>query len=134
MNIRWKLPDLQYNFYDAWIYDVTLGPRREITVHLELWPEGNNGHVVFQQSSRFKVDVRFGGIVNLDEINAFFTSWVSSQNYRNGLHYLAYDPLQLSKPDSLFLKFQFDRSGTELTIHCKNVTVTRCKQPNAGKE
>jgi hypothetical protein len=118
------VPDFRYDFYDAKIIDAKLGPRREIALHFQMWPEGTRPKgVVFDSARRFHVVVRCGSIMNMKELESFFTSWSTNRNYGNGLHYLRASPE--SKPGHLLIKLQFDRTDDELVIHCGSVTITK---------
>lgn len=105
-----------------------IGPRRELNLSLELWVGNRNGG-----EGKF-VSVRFGGIINFDEVQAFFADSDNSANAHEGLQWLRDDEAKESKPDDLFIRMQFDRTEAEVLIHCKtsqfqiktNYCRTRC--------
>jgi len=63
-----ELPDLKYDFHHALIDSVKIGPRREVTMIIQalLW-EGHRGH------RSPNIYFRCGGIINVDEVTAFFS-------------------------------------------------------------
>jgi len=62
-----KIPGIQHNFYGAIIRKVRIGPRRELHLQVETWPEGSppfgGGDLVMLQ---------FGAISNFAEVQNFF--------------------------------------------------------------
>ncbi len=113
-----ELPNLKHDFYNALVDAADIGPRQELNLSMELW-QGNRS-----RGEGRLVSIRFGGIVNFDEVQAFFTAFQSSANAQEGLHWLRYDVTRKSKPNDLFIKMQFDRTGEEVLIHCKNITIS----------
>ena len=113
-----ELPNLKHDFYNLFVDEVKIGPRQELNLSMELWQDNR-----FRGEGKF-VSIRFGGIVNFDEVQAFFADFHSSANAYEGLHWLRYDETRKSKPGDLFIKMQFDRTGEEVLIHCKNITIS----------
>ncbi len=54
-----------YNFHDGHLIDFSIGPRREISIHVRLDP-------IWNERQERTVIVRFGGIVNMDAVTSFF--------------------------------------------------------------
>lgn len=59
-----KFRSFKHNYHDAQLASFTLGPRRELTLEVDLNP-------VWNKEMR-SVSVRFGGIENYDEVKLFF--------------------------------------------------------------
>lgn len=113
-----ELPDLKHDFYNAIVEEAHLGPRRELKLTLELW-QGNQKRGEGKQAT-----VRFGGIANFEEVESFFKSFDISRSRWEGLHFLGYDLEHKSKPNSLFIRMQFDRTGNEVLIHCRHLSIS----------
>lgn len=60
-----KFRSFRHNFHDGHLASFTLGPRREITLVIDLDP-------VWNKEAPPSVSVRFGGIGNYDEVASFF--------------------------------------------------------------
>ena len=108
-----KLPDLKHDFHHALIDSVKIGPRREVTMTIQalLW-EGSRGY------RSPNIYLRCGGIVNLDEVAAFFSKYPSLE-----VAWLNYAESQKSKPDSLFIELQSERTDDKLIIQCSSINV-----------
>ena len=108
-----NLPDLKHDFHHALIDGVQVGPRREVTMTIEvlLW-EGQSGH----RSSN--IYLRCGGIVNFDEVKAFFSMCPSLE-----VAWLDYAKSQKSKPGNLFVELQAERTDDKLIIQCSSLSV-----------
>jgi hypothetical protein len=121
-----NLPELHYNFYNASIHSVALGPRHEATLAMELWPQVN-GKLARQwrRGEGEHINIRFGSIDNYTEVMAFFGSWEDNRNRSHGLHYLSYSSEKKSKPGNLFFEFEWDWTGDHFVIHCRNITITQ---------
>lgn len=119
------LPDLEYDFYGAIIHQAKFGPRREVTLTMELWPTASNGQRkrVWSPGDGKKITVRFGGIHNYPEIDGFFSGWEKQIDKWNSLHYLAYAKEKSSKPGNLYFTMEFDRSGDRVMVHCQSITI-----------
>jgi len=59
---RMPLPALSYHFHDAHLDDVTLGPRNEVTLILDLDDP---------RQKQQRIHLRFGGITNFSEVRLF---------------------------------------------------------------
>ena len=64
--------------------------------------------------------VRFGGIVNYDEVQAAFKPRYFKETELNGIEY---DEKQLSKPGSLHLLLSFERIDVIVAIHCSRLII-----------
>jgi hypothetical protein len=109
-----NLPDLKHDFHHALIDSVQVGPRREVTMTIQalLW-EGQSGHL------SPNIYLRCGGIVNFDEVKAFF-------NMRPSLEvaWLDYAKSEKSKPGNLYFELQAERTDDKLIIQCSSLSVT----------
>jgi hypothetical protein len=61
---RVKFRSFQYAYHDGLLASFTLGPRRELTMIIDLNPVWNK--------EKRTISVRLGGIQNFDEITSFF--------------------------------------------------------------
>ncbi len=115
------LPALPYNFNHASIEGVVVGPRREVTLMVSplVWKGQQGFHIP-------AVPVRFGGIVNFEQVSAFFA--ISSHNHTD-LAWIRYDRSQHSKPESLFIELVYERLDAQVVIHCRSVSVTTAEPP-----
>jgi hypothetical protein len=97
------------DYYGAVIREATLGPRRELTLRIELWPAGR---MTFGGGDL--VTLRFGAIVNFAEVQLFFANVPV-----DSLHYLRY----LNKPKSRrqVVEMEFDRTGDSIRIDAGNI-------------
>ena len=119
-----NLPEIPYPFYGAQITDVSIGPRQEITLAIELWPQvGDRLQDIFRQGDGLKISVHFGGIHDFEAVKSFWTKWQANPNHP-GLHYLRYAQDKPSKPGSLFFEIEFDSTGDYLALHCRHITIT----------
>jgi hypothetical protein len=75
------------------------GPRRELTLRIEIWPKGK---AMFGGGDLFKL--RFGAIFNYEEVRRFFMKVPV-----DGLHYLR--ELSESNPHRHVIEMEFDRTG-----------------------
>jgi hypothetical protein len=93
-----KIPGLQHNFSGAIIRKVRIGPRRELNLQVETWPEGRHrfgrGHVV---------TLRFGAISNFAEVQNFF-----AKPPAENLHYMQY--LSESHGRRHVIEMEFDQT------------------------
>ena len=120
-----NLPEIPYEFYGAHVTDISIGPRRELQLSLELWPQANGQlYEFFHRGDGINITVRFGGLYNFEEVKVFWEKWQSSM-VQPGLHYLRYSQIQNSKPGSLFIEAEFDSTGDYVMFHCQHFTVTR---------
>ena len=106
------LPPLVDNLSDALIDQVSVGPRREIT--LSFITVGSNGRFDYNCPVR----VRFGGIKNLVEASGFF----AEKPYGHSeVAWLRYAEQPRSKPGDLFLELVFERVDCSLVLHCSSL-------------
>ena len=120
---RTSLPQLPDHHFNHAIFDsVVLGPRRELTLGLRplVWA-GHQGH------HGPAVTVRFGGIVNIEEVKALFEA---SHHEHSELSHLDYDKQYASKPGDLYLRIEFERVEAQIVIHCHSLTIM---EPNTEK-
>lgn len=103
---------LRYNYHDANLSGIKLGPRREVTLILEL--DDIVGQVIH---------LRFGGIENFDEVNEFFTRILSAQSGHG--HIARVDALnydESTKSTTHKLVFGVELDGFSLMkVRCRNV-------------
>ncbi len=113
-----ELPNLKHDFHHTLIHYVRLGPRREVTMTIQalLW-EGQGG---FRGPNIF---LRFGGIVNFDEVKAFLSKCPSLE-----LAWLDYAESQSSKPGSLFIELQSERTDDKLVIQRSSLNVAESEE------
>jgi hypothetical protein len=104
------LSDSETNYCGAIIQDAKPGPRRELTLRIELWPQGK-----VTSGGGKVVTLRFGAIANYEEVQLFFTK------VRNdGLHYLR--ELSESNPRRHVIEMEFDRGEDRITITAGKVS------------
>jgi hypothetical protein len=91
------------DYYGAVIREATLGPRREITLRIELWLQGQS------TGGGSLVTLRFGAIKNFAEVQQFFAA-VPMET----LHHLRH----VSQPRRRHhvVEMEFDRSGERIWI------------------
>ncbi len=113
-----NIADLQYNFYGAQISNASIGPRREVILDMELWPERNGKQVPsWRRGDGTRIIIRFGGIHNFSEATIFFSTWPENRNANCGLHHLGYDPDRTSRRGDVFVQMAFDSTDDSFTIH-----------------
>ena len=108
-----ELPNLKYEYSHSFISSVSIGPRREATLSIQILVA-----IVGHQPSLDK-SLRFGGIVNFDEVKAFFT-----QHQTLELAYLRYSIAHSSKPGNLFVELHSERTDDKLVIKCSSIQVS----------
>jgi hypothetical protein len=110
--VRESPPWTRYNYDAARILDAKLGPRRELTVRIELWREMSLGRGAI-------VSLRFGAIANYEEVQRFFSHPPFEE-----LHYLRY--LDESNPRRNVVEMEFDRTDDRIKIVAGNVSELAC--------
>lgn len=119
------LDELAEAAYGAKIIGGRIGPRRELTIGLELWPTRSGVRMTtWHPGTGPRISVRFGGISNFDELSAFFAPLLDDREHIDGLHYLRYAKNFAGRPDRFCVGMGFDRSGARIEIHCRTVTVS----------
>ena len=110
---------LPFNFHDAWLITVQLGPRRELTLAMALvlpgWVDDQRAHI------------RFGGITNIHEVRVFFSRVPMSSRpraYEFRVYGLDYDPEEPPRAHRPVFRLTLEYHD-ELTIHCRNVVAWR---------
>lgn len=122
------IPDLQHNFHDASLRQVSLGPRREVTLVCKL-------DLCFNSNASPVMAVRFGGIANYDEVSAFFHPVASTEaghDYIARVDRLDYDEMDGLTSGELRFRLELDGIGV-VKIHCRNVTVTNVENESFDK-
>ena len=109
------VPKLPYNFHDAGIASIMLGPRNEVTLLVGLDdPDLPPHHSVF---------IRFGGITNFSEVNSFLERVPRPKDpeaYWTRIETLEYDTQEHSKHNSLVFKLVLD-DERQILIRCRNI-------------
>ena len=98
------------DFYGAIIREAKLGPRHELSLAIETWP-----HPRQRFGGGEVVRLRFGAIVNYEEVKRFFATTPTES-----LHYLRYS--KKSTPRKHVIEIEFDRSEARVTIIARNVS------------
>jgi hypothetical protein len=108
-----ELPELKYDFTHAQIQNVSVGPRREVSMSIEIleW----NGQFAKRGDL---LSFRCGGINNFGEVDAFF-----KQHPQMEIAYLDYARHQPSKRGKLLIELILERTGEKLIIQCSSVVV-----------
>ncbi len=109
---------LPCEFHDAGLVAVEVGPRREVTLAVALDPVWGTAESI--------VRVRFGGVVNFDEVREFFAALAPVPFpgvFLDSIECLDYDPAEVSRVDRLVLRLELDHGGA-VTIRCRNVTAS----------
>ena len=112
------LPNLKYNFHDAQLDTVKIGPRREITLFVTLYP-------IYYPGAP-QVQVRFGEISNFAAVSKFFnqmTTGVDEEDSLERINALRYDQRKKSTANRLFFYCALDWAG-EIKVHCAKLDVT----------
>ena len=114
------LPDLKHDYCGAIVTGVSCGPRREVTLTLELWPMRDGERInSWSLGEGDKVTVRFGGIENYEEVNRLFGE---GKHESGELHYMRLR--EGSKHGQLIIGMEWDRTDYVLDVRCKNVSVS----------
>jgi hypothetical protein len=117
MNSFQDMPELHQQFHNAQIVDVIYGPRQEFTLtcHRLIW-QGQTGHL-----DKSITSIRFGGVMNLDNIKQFF----DTRPYEISEVYLIdYAKDHISKMGRIFVDVSFERIEARQTIECRNITIS----------
>ena len=116
-----ELPPFENNFNHSVIRELSTGPRREATLllHPLVWV-GDQGHF------GYAIRVRFGGITNVDEVNALFATYLQ---VGGELAWICYDRSRVSKPGCLFFHLECERVEAGVTIQCCNIDVEEVSPP-----
>jgi hypothetical protein len=109
--------EIPYQFHDALLEDFQVGPRREITLKISLYPIFYSGGPT--------VSVHFGGITNFDTVQAYFRKFEkpTPEIGFDRIDTLNYDTKYKSTENKLFFYLQLSGEGS-LKIHCSNFTVS----------
>lgn len=111
------LPSLGHDFNHAPIEQVVVGPRREVTLTISIFPETRPGNPPPPAKT---VRVRFGGIENFDAVAAFFAA---APHEKSELAWLRYAEGRRSKPGCLFFELVFERIDARLVVQCSSLQV-----------
>ncbi|HKV92250.1 MAG TPA: hypothetical protein VJW20_06860 [Candidatus Angelobacter sp.] len=88
------------------VREIKLGPRRELTLAIELWPKGNHAF-----GGGPVITVRFGAISNYEEVKRFFEPLAVPSDLLHYLHYAA-----KPTPGKHVIEMEFDRSEAQIRI------------------
>ncbi len=125
------LPTLKHIYPWATVKSFEVGPRREITLYMKLWRDDVlNRHEHNWKENREPatiVPVRFGGVENLEEVQAFFERVKAeitklSPDAIEPIGVFDYDREHESKINEIYFRVYFDRSGDKIIIRCQSVT------------
>jgi hypothetical protein len=113
---RLALPILVHDFSHAYIDDIAIGPRREVTLKVTvLVRNGTTFHMVEG------INVRFGGIENFAEASSFLAT---QPHHLSELAWLRYATGERSKPGCLYFDLVFERIDAKLVIKCSSLQVS----------
>jgi hypothetical protein len=106
---------LKYEYHDAAVTGVSIGPRREVTLTTRL-----DGRVAGREAV---VNIRFGGIANFPQVGAYFGGVMAgvSESYAGRIDGLGYEEPALPASRGLALRLELDGYGGVLIL-CRNVT------------
>ena len=106
---------LKYEYHDAGVTGVRIGPRREVTLTAKL------DHVVAGRDA--VVNLRFGGIANFSQVEKYFGGVVADvgESYLSRIDELGYDESVPTTSSDLALRLEVDGCGG-VQIRCRNVT------------
>lgn len=116
-------PDIEYELHDSTIVAVSTGPRREVSVTIDLYP-------VFY-ANKPRVQLRFGGIENFDTVHRYVNKLrqESNDDYIGcRIDAFHYDTKKESKSQDYWFFFQTDWCGP-LRIHCSSMSMTELQSP-----
>ena len=108
------------NYRRAIVREATVGPRRELSLAIEIWPEGRH---TFALGDGEIVRLRFGAIVNYEEVRKFFSTVPME-----GLHYLR--EAAESKAGRRVVEMQFNRTEAGIRITAGTISIN-AKKPTA---
>lgn len=107
---------LPYNFHDAGITHIILGPRHELTLFVDLdEPPSQSGQAVY---------IRFGGIKNYEESEAYVKKIPQQRSpnaYRARIDNLKHDHHTPQKQGHPVIRLELEGIG-EILIHYRKVT------------
>jgi hypothetical protein len=112
------LPKLPYNFHDAGVASILVGPRREITLVVRLDDPDQPPHQV--------IYIRFGGITNFSEVVSFIERVPLPKTpdaYWTTIETLDYDTQEHPRHHSLVFMLVLDGVG-QVRIRCRNITTS----------
>lgn len=106
---------LKYEYHDAGVTGVSVGPRREVTLTAELDRPVSGRDVV--------VRLRFGGIANFAQVAEYFRRVMADvgESYVGRIDGLGYDESAASTSRNIVLRVELDAYGV-VQIHCRSVT------------
>ena len=120
---------LKENYIWSTVDSFKIGPRREITLFMKLWRRdvlNRNDHNWRQnRQSATIIPVRFGGVEDLEEVQAFFENLLTETTKSCGIQLVYkfdYDWKQELKPNKIYFRVYFENSGDTIIIKCQNVT------------
>jgi len=121
-----QLPEFGDTFCDGLISGIDFGPRREFVLYVTplVW-DGHRGR------HGSELQVRFGSISNLPEIQAGFSAAATRDSEIGSVSYAA-EPV--SRPGNAVVRVTFERSDQVIVIRCGNVTISPSVRPTPDAE
>jgi hypothetical protein len=106
---------LKYEYHDAGVIGVRVGPRREVTITAELDRCASGRSAV--------IHIRFGGIANFAQVEEYFRGVMADvgESYVGRIDGLGYDESVASTSRDIVLRVELDLYGV-VQIRCQNVT------------
>ena len=111
-----------FGFSGAQICEARLGPRRELSLAIEIWPKGKHGF-----GGGPVVTILLGAIANYEEVRRFFTA--AGPPFEE-LHYLRY--VIKPAPGRHVIEMEFDRTGNRVRIVAGKVSLSEMKTEASG--
>jgi hypothetical protein len=112
------LPEFRFNFHDALLCEIVLGPRYDVTMIIQLDPVWNVGSK--------HVRLHFSKIENHNVVSSFCETikQVDGEDELSvTIDRLEYDPQTKSKANDLHLLVSLDGYG-DIQIHCGRLTIS----------
>lgn len=124
-------PEVEYDLHDSSIVSVSSGPRREVSVAIDLYP-------IFYPDKQ-RIQLRFGGIENFDTVRRYVDAIRQKADDRDyigcRIDAFHYDTKRESKAGGYWFYFKTDWGGP-VRIHCAKMSITElhsrsCEQSHA---
>jgi hypothetical protein len=111
---------LQYEYHDAELLDVSIGPRHETTLTFDLYP------IFYPDKPR--VAVHLGGIFNFDSVTRYVgvirQDSIDADSYKARCDTFQMDEKRPSKENDMHVFLELSPYGS-IRIHCRHVSETR---------
>ena len=104
---------MERDYNGALINSAEFGPRHELALRFSIRPAGNT---TTDGTGTEEVSVRFGGILNYEEVERAF----KAANTHEALHYMRDTPG--SKPTRRLVEIEFDRSEQRIRVNASHVS------------